>query len=116
MSAAGCVPVMRDINVTIPRRDRDTHSTRTYSQTVMSLAKTALRAVRPRAVYFSCGQHRNASSGSHGHDEHHNTDAASYPEEGMTFHTHDISYCPSDVRGVAQDFLQLAGRTHLLLR
>ncbi|KAH9040052.1 hypothetical protein EDB85DRAFT_1926835 [Lactarius pseudohatsudake] len=49
----------------------------------MSLAKTALRAARPRAVHISCTQRRNASSGSHGHDEHHNADAASYPKEGF---------------------------------
>ncbi len=79
----------------------------------MSLAKTALRAARPRPVYFSCAQRRNASSESHGHDEHHNADATPYPKEGMMF---CVSYCPSDVCGVAQDLLQLAGRTHLLLR
>ncbi|KAF8271269.1 hypothetical protein EI94DRAFT_1568737 [Lactarius quietus] len=49
----------------------------------MSLSKTALRAARPRAAYFSCAQRRNTSSGSHGHDEHHNADAASYPAEGF---------------------------------
>jgi hypothetical protein len=47
----------------------------------MSLAKSALCAARPRAVYFSCAQRRNASSGSHGHDEH---DSASYAKEGFT--------------------------------
>ncbi|KAI9442439.1 hypothetical protein H4582DRAFT_1928418 [Lactarius indigo] len=49
----------------------------------MSLAKTAFRAARPRAVHISCAQRRNASSGSHGHDEHHDADAASYPKEGF---------------------------------
>ncbi|KAH8985986.1 hypothetical protein EDB86DRAFT_2809812 [Lactarius hatsudake] len=58
----------------------------------MSLAKTALRAARPRAVHISCAQRRNASSESHGHDEHHNADAASYPKEGMGFYTHGAGW------------------------
>jgi len=49
----------------------------------MSLAKSALCAARPRAIYLSCAQRRNVSSGSHGHDELHNPDAASYPKEGF---------------------------------
>jgi len=52
-------------------------------QTVMSLAKTALYAARPRVAYFLYAQRRNASSGSHGHDEHHSADAVLYPKEGM---------------------------------
>jgi hypothetical protein len=81
----------------------------------MSPAKTALRVARPRAVHFSCVQRRNASSESHGHDEHHNADAASYPKEGWMSYN-DVSYYPPDIRDIAQGLLQLAGRTHLLLR
>jgi dTDP-4-dehydrorhamnose reductase len=33
---------------------------------------------------------------------------------GCSVHN-DVSYCPSDIRDVAQGLLQLAGRTHLLL-
>jgi hypothetical protein len=81
----------------------------------MSLAKTALRAARPRAVYFSGVQRRNASSESHGHDEHHSADAASYPKEGW-MSCNDVSYCPPDIRDIAQGLHRLAGRTPLLLR
>jgi hypothetical protein len=49
----------------------------------MSLARAALFAARPQGAYLSRTQCRSASSQPHIHDEHHGTENASYPKEGM---------------------------------
>ncbi|KAI0268607.1 hypothetical protein BC834DRAFT_866332 [Gloeopeniophorella convolvens] len=50
----------------------------------MSLARTALLAVRPQAARVARVQSRNSSTSSHEHDDHHHdVDAASYPKEGF---------------------------------
>ena len=78
----------------------------------MSLARAALLAARPQGAYLSRIQCRSASSQSHSHDEHHGTENASYPKEGMFRITHYNN--PSHLRCHA-GFTSSAGWAYTLI-